>query len=81
MIDTILQFLYDLAAIALALLPDSPFAALGLQSAFDTYREWMSWINYFVPVGTMLGILTAYLGCVLIWYGVRWILRLAQYID
>lgn len=76
-----MQYLYDFADDALKLLPDSPFKHLGINDALNEYSQMMGWINYFVPVGTMLGILTTYLTGVGLWYAVRWLLRLAQYID
>lgn len=79
--DAVLGFLYDLAVIALYILPESPFSKLEFQSALSSYSTYMSWINYFVPIGTFLNITTFYLTAVLIWYAVRWLLRLVQYID
>lgn len=81
MFDSILDFLYGLAAAALSILPDSPFASLSLDKDLGQYGQIMGWINYFIPVGTMLNIFVLYLAAVLIWYGVRWVLRIAQYIE
>jgi hypothetical protein len=79
MIDAIMNFLTALAAIAIGWLPESPFVDIGV--GFESFKNVMGMINYFVPVGTMLGIFTTYLFCVLAWYAARWILRLTKYID
>lgn len=79
MIDVIMEFLVGMLEGVLSILPDSPFKDIPNDLGFFT--DVMGWINYFVPVGTILSILTVYLGAVLIWYGVRWIMRFVQYID
>lgn len=78
-IDAIMEFLVGLVEDAVSILPDSPFASVVVN--LDSYSDIMGYINYVIPVGTILGILTIYLSAVLIWYGVRWLLRFAQYID
>lgn len=79
--DSLINWLNTIAASSVALLPESPFANLSLASFPGTFGDVMGWINYFVPISAMLGIMTTYLAAVLLWYGVRWVLRLAQYID
>lgn len=81
MFDWIMDFIYDLAYVALAILPNSPFQNEKWLSGLDSFGIIMSNINYFVPFGTFLMIGAAYLTGVLIWYGVRWILRIANYIN
>jgi hypothetical protein len=80
-IDWILDFLYDLAVLAIGWLPDSPFQTQEFQETLSGFSDLMAQINYFVPIGQMMAITAAYIGAVLIWYGVRWILRFVRYID
>lgn len=80
-VDWLLDFIYDLAVIAIGWLPDSPFQTGKIAEGLNSFADIMSGINYFVPIGSMIAITVLYLTAVLIWYGVRWILRLAQYID
>lgn len=80
-IDWILDFIYEIAVIAIGWLPSSPFQTEQFESGLNTFSGIMGNINYFIPIGTMLTIFTAYLACVLLWYGIRWIMRIAQYID
>lgn len=79
-VDGILNFLYDFVEPALMLLPDSPFQ----QIEFEV-NQWIStvlgWINYFVPIASILVFTTTYLIAVFAWYVVRWILRLGRYIQ
>lgn len=79
-IDALLDWLSDMVAAVVLLLPESPFAKLSLATV-PGFANVMGWINYFVPIGPMLGIFTTYLAAVLIWFGIRWILRIAKYID
>lgn len=79
-LDPILDFIYDAIEWALGLLPDSPIQSIVVSLDTEGFENVMSYINYFVPVGTMLGILTTYLVAVAAWYVIRWALRLAQYI-
>jgi len=79
--DWIMDFLYDLAVVALMLLPDSPFQSIEFKNGLSAFSDLMSHINYFIPFGQMLGIGAAYITAVAIWYAVRWVLRMVQYID
>lgn len=81
LIDWLMDFIYDLAYVALSILPNSPFQTETFVATLSKFSKIMSNINYFIPFGQMLIITTAFLGAVLIWYGVRWILRLSNYIS
>lgn len=73
--------LYGLAAAAMAILPDSPIQKFLLAIDDTAFADIMGIINYFIPVGVMLGMLSTWLLAVAVWYVVRWLLRLVQYID
>jgi len=75
----ILNWLAELAISVLNLLPESPVQ--GYAANLTSFTTIMGYINYFIPVGGMLIIFNSYLAAVLVWYAVRWVLRLAQYID
>ena len=79
--DWFMDFIYKLASGALSLLPDSPFQSDGFTSTLNQFANIMSNINYFIPFNDMFIFMGIYLGAVLIWYGLRWILRFAKYID
>lgn len=80
-VDWLLEFLYKLASIVLSILPDSPFQTDSFKDGLSNFSDIMGHINYFVPVGDFVTILSGFLAVTIIWYGARWILRLAQYID
>lgn len=80
-VDWILDFIYNLAVIAIAWLPDSPFQTADFKQALASFSEIMSNINYFIPFGGMFAITTIYVSAVLVWYAARWVLRIARYID
>ena len=79
--DWIMDFLYMLASAVLGILPNSPFASEGFISALAGFSKIMSHINYFIPFNDMFIFMGIYLVAVIIWYGARWILRLANYIS
>lgn len=76
-----LDFIYDLASVILLILPDSPFQNPEFTQGLEPFKDIMSNINYFLPIGTIVKITAAYVAAVTIWYVVRWVLRIAQYID
>ncbi|MGB9660584.1 MAG: hypothetical protein ACPL5F_01020 [Moorellaceae bacterium] len=80
MVARILQGVLDFVGIlvngVLSSLPDSPFVNIG-----GIVEQYLRWLNYFVPVGDMITLMSAYLGAVGVWYGVRWVLRFARYIK
>lgn len=55
----------------LSLLPMSPFSNLSLSVGADI----VAYINFFVPVGQMITISSAWLSCIAIWYVVQICLR------
>lgn len=79
--DWIMDWIYEIVAVILAILPNSPFQTEEFSAGLDKFSTIMAQINYFIPFGWMLTILTGYVTAVLIWYGLRWLLRIAQYID
>lgn len=79
-LDWIMDALYSLASVAVSWLPVSPFQSIEWSQDSFTYMV-LSWVNYFIPLGWIMGIMSSYLTAVLIWYGVRWVLRFVRYID
>lgn len=73
-IDTIVKIVLTLAVagILIGLLPDSPFPAIIGQLE---QLPMISYINWFFPVGTALGILASWGSAILVFYGISWILR------
>lgn len=60
----------------LLLLPNSPFTwNLGELSPLWKY------VTFFIPIPEMITLTTSYCAAVLTWYGIRWVLRFAQYIQ
>lgn len=57
-------------------LPISPFQRFFANwDGLDLIRQYMGWINWFVPVGTIIEILTIWLTAIGVFYGVMAILR------
>ena len=75
MIAKINAFLQKIAAVLLSFLPDSPLAPV---IASIEQAEWLGYINWFVPVGTFVGIGTAWITAIGIFYIYQMILRWAK---
>jgi len=77
-LNKILEMLRDLILMVINLLPDSPFVGVtGDEILVQLFRR----VNYFLPVQEVLTFMPIWLSAVLVWYGVRWLLRIAKYID
>ena len=71
------SWVVNVIAMLLNLLPDSPFH---FESAGE-FRSIMGYINYFVPVGAMLSILSTWLVAVGAYYVVSAVLRWVKAIE
>lgn len=72
MIAKINAFLQAIAAAVLSILPDSP-----VRSFIDNLGsvEWLGLLNWFVPIGTMAAIGSAWLAAIAVFYIYQVILR------
>lgn len=59
MLDFIVGFLRSVMGNIVDLLPQSPFQEY--YSGFGIAQQGLGWLNWFVPVGTLLAIMTAWL--------------------
>lgn len=73
-VDTIIKILLTLflGGILIAILPASPFPAI-IQSIGEL--PMLGYINWFIPIGKLVGILTAWASAILIFFGISWIFR------
>ena len=78
MIAKINAFLKAIAAVVLSILPDSPFKPFidKIQSF-----EWLGVLNWFIPVGTLVAIGTAWLAAIAVFYVYQIILRWAKVVG
>lgn len=76
-INYLLDLLEALVVQVVDLLPDSPFQNIDL----GVLEQYISYVNYFYPVKQLVIFLGLYTSAVIIWYGFRWVLRLARYIE
>lgn len=72
------DILNDILSAVLILLPDSPFADVEIPPEVTSL---LGYVNYFVPVGAMLGIGTGWLAAIGIYYLYQTILRWAKTIK
>jgi len=73
--DTIADWLHNVAAFLLQALPDCPIKSFadGLQVA-----GWIHALNWVIPFGNFVAILTVWTGCIVIFYAYKMILRWAK---
>lgn len=71
------SWLLNILSLLLSFLPDSPFAFEGAAE----FSEVMGYVNYFIPVSSFLGILTAWLAAIAVYYISLVVLRWVKVIE
>lgn len=80
MFDALSDTLVSFAVSVIELFPASPFTVLDEMGNSEVY-EWLRMVNWFVPVGTFVGILEAWLTGVAIYYVYQIVLRWVKVIE
>lgn len=80
MFDALSDTLVSLAVSVIELFPASPFTILDELSSSDVY-EWLRMVNWFIPIGTFVSILEAWLSGVAIYYIYQIVLRWIKVIE
>lgn len=78
--DSLGQWTYDLIEAALSILPDSPFQFL-TEMSNSPVADWLSFVNWFVPINTFVAIFESWCSAILIYYVVSIMLRWAKAIE
>ena len=68
----------DLGNTIINSLPTSPIYWL---QANSTIKEYLSYVNWFIPIYSMIGTLEAWLMCIIVYYVMQVILRWAKIIE
>ena len=76
-INSGLSWLKSMIAAVIDLLPDSPFQI----EIPDFVTDIIGYVNYFIPIGSMLKILTAWTAAILVWYVASLLLRWIKAIE
>lgn len=76
-ITSFLSWLKSMIVAAIDLLPDSPFQI----DLPDYVTDIVGYVNYFVPIGSMIKILTAWTAAILVWYAASLLLRWIKAIE
>lgn len=71
-IDKIGELFNELFEMVILLLPTSPFKDIKLDSIF---LDFLGYFNYYVPMAELLNIMSAWLGCIVIYYSYQLVLR------
>jgi len=66
---------FIIAAIVVALLPASPFTAF---SSIIQQLPFIGYVNYFIPIGTILSIMEAWLAAITVYYIYMLVLRMIK---
>ncbi len=65
----------------LSLLPDSPFVILDKLDGSGVITKILSYVNWFIPIYTFVGILEGWLACIAIYYVYQVVLRWLRAIE
>lgn len=76
-INSGISWLKNMVAGVIDLLPDSPFSF----DIPDYVQDILGYINYFVPIGGMIKILTAWTACIIVWYAASVLMRWIKAIE
>lgn len=77
----IAMVLFGMAAVDI--LPRSPFRAINIILIAETQRasEILRYLPVFIPIYEMLTALTLWVGAIIVWYFVKWALRIGKIIS
>ena len=78
MLDWMISLFNNFADTLKSVLPMSPFAPFIDQFSNLPY---ISWLNWFIPVGEIINVLTAWLGAILLFYAYSIVLRWVKAIS
>lgn len=80
MFDALSDPLVSFAVSVVELFPVSPFTVLDELGNSEVY-EWLRMVNWFIPIGTFVSILEAWLVCVALYYMYQIVLRWIKVIE
>lgn len=81
MFDTLTAGLVTVALNIINVFPASPLQPLIATLQSSAVSEILGFVNWFVPIGTMIGILTGWLTCVAAYYVYQIILRWIKVVE
>ena len=81
MFDSLTDSLVSLGLQVIQLFPESPLHPLIQSLENSAVVDWLGYVNYFVPVAQMLGILSVWLTCVAAYYVYQIIMRWIRVIE
>ena len=81
MFDTLTSGLVTLALNIISVFPASPIQPLLASLRSSAVSELLGFVNWFVPIGTMLGILSGWLACVAAYYVYQILLRWIRVVE
>ena len=81
MFDALTASLVTLALNIIQLFPASPIQPLIATLSTPAVLEVLAFVNWFVPVGTMLGVLSGWLACVAAYYVYQILLRWIKVVE
>lgn len=79
--DALSDSLVSLGLRIISIFPASPLQPLIQSLKGSAVAEVLGYVNWFVPIGTMIGILTGWLACIAAYYVYQIILRWIKVIE
>lgn len=81
MFDSLTNGLVSLGMRIISIFPESPLQPLIQSLRGSGVADVLGYVNWFVPIGTMIGILTGWLACIAAYYVYQIILRWIKVIE
>lgn len=81
-LNTIIVLLAKVLGLVVSILPDSPFLNFGTSTyAINGIGKYMQYLAWLIPIKNIILIVTAWLGCMLIYYCYSVVMRWIKLID
>lgn len=71
-INLLLNLVFGIFTTIINMLPESPFRNLDLSIP----SQYLGWMNWLFPFGTIITILSAWATCVALYFFVRWLMKI-----
>lgn len=76
MLSLVVGFITGFLGFLDGVLPASPFREL--INSWQGLGDGLGWLNWLVPVGLMFGLLGAWIGLLVVWFGIDFVVRRAK---
>lgn len=79
--DWITSAVVSLIASIISIFPESPFVVISDMVANSDIVSWLPFVNWFIPIGAISGLVASWLSAVAVYYVYQIVLRWAKVIE